>query len=255
MELWVCSTNPAKLRQLTAALGVPDPPCRKAARAGDAALAGVAALAGGAASAGKAGSDVPADLLAGLRLRVVADPASLPEVIEDCLDALGNARKKAAAFAAALRRPCLAMDASLLLPELPAAEQPGVHVRRLPGVAHRPADEEVLGYYTLLCQRNGGRLRARWVYGLAIGMPDGRLLDATAVAQRMLVAPPSATRHPGYPLDSLQQEPVTGRYLAELTEHEAAAHQAETIGGPLRELASRAAAKPSQTAQATAMTD
>lgn len=201
MELWAGSTNPAKIRQLAAALAP-----------------------------------------AGIGVRGVSDPAVLPQVTEDCPDALGNARKKAAAFAAALGLPCLAMDASLLLPDLPSADQPGVHVRRLPGTAHLPGDEEVLAHYTLLCERNGGRLRARWVYGLAIGLPDGRLLDGTAVAQRMLVAPACGSRQPGYPLDSLQQHPATGRYLAELSEHEAAAHQAETLGEPLRELATRAAA-------------
>jgi inosine/xanthosine triphosphate pyrophosphatase family protein len=201
MELWVGSTNPAKLRQLAAALGT-----------------------------------------AGVQVRGVSDPAVLPQVDEDCADALGNARKKAIAFAAALGRPCLAMDASLLLPDLSPADQPGVHVRRLPGAAHRPGDDEVLAHYTLLCEQNGGRLRARWVYGLAIGLPDGRSLDGTAVAERMLVAPPCAARQPGYPLDSLQQEPATGKYLAELSQDAAAAHQAQTIGAPLRELAARAAA-------------
>lgn len=202
MELWLCSTNPAKLRQLAAALGASGP--------------------------------------AGVLLRAVTDPAVLPEVIEDRADALGNARKKAAAFAAATGRPCLAMDASLLLPGLPAAEQPGVNVRRLPGTAHRPDDDEVLAYYTRLTERNGGRLRACWVFGLAIGMPDGQVLDATAVTERMLVAPPCAARQPGYPLNSLQLDPATGRYLAELTEPEAAVLQAESMGGPLRDLAGRA---------------
>jgi hypothetical protein len=196
VELRAGSTNPAKIRQLAAALAP-----------------------------------------AGIRVHGVSDLAVLPRVTEDCADALGNARKKAVAFAVALERPCLAMDASLLLPDLDLADQPGVHVRRLAGATHLPGDDEVLAYCTRLCEQRGGRLRGRWEYGFAIGMPDGRWLDAAGKADRMLVAPPCARRHPGYP-------PATGRYLAESSEQEAAAHQAETIGEPLRELAGRAAAWP-----------
>jgi hypothetical protein len=58
------------------------------------------------------------------------DPGSLPEVDEDRGDAAGNAQAKATAFAAASGQTCLAMDAALALPELPASLQPGVHVRR-----------------------------------------------------------------------------------------------------------------------------
>lgn len=39
------------------------------------------------------------------------------------------------------------MDAGLTLPGLPSDDQPGVHVRRLPGTTGRSTDNEVLDYH------------------------------------------------------------------------------------------------------------
>jgi inosine/xanthosine triphosphate pyrophosphatase family protein len=165
----------------------------------------------------------------------MGDPAQLPDVSEDAVDAVGNARRKAIAFAAALGAPCLAMDASLHLPDLSAELQPGVNVRRLPGRTDRPDDDEVLAYYTDLCRRHGNRLWAEWEFGFAIAWSTGRCTDRTASVQRVLVAPPSNHRRAGYPLDSLQQDPSTGRYLADFTDDEEVAMWREAIGRPLQD--------------------
>lgn len=85
---------------------------------------------------------------------------SVPEVPEDFDDPIDNARLKAITFARGSGKICLAVDFGLHLPELTGAWQPGTRVRRLPGSTGRPSDEEVLVFYTELCQTYGGRLRA-----------------------------------------------------------------------------------------------
>lgn len=192
MDIYVGSTNPAKVRQLSAAL-------------------------------------IPCGVQVG-----VLPVSELPDVAEDRTDAVGNARQKAIAFSAITDGACLTMDASLLLPDLPEEAQPGVHVRRLPNRTHRPDDDEVLQYYSELCLRHGGRLRARWILGFAIALPDGRCFDEAATVERLLVAPPCVRRRRGYPLDSLQREPRTGTYLAELSSDEETALWQDSIGGPLQ---------------------
>jgi inosine/xanthosine triphosphate pyrophosphatase family protein len=192
MELHIGSTNPAKIRQLAAAVA-------------------------------PAGATV-----------TTLDPTTLPEVAEDAIDAIGNARAKAVAFAHASGRTCLAMDAALLLPDLGADQQPGVNVRRIPGAVGRPTDDQVLRYYTDLCSARGGRLRAHWIFGFVIAVPDGPFfVDETAV-QRTLMTPPSKRRRDGYPLDSLQRDPATGRYLAEFTGQAEQELWQRTIGAPLQ---------------------
>jgi inosine/xanthosine triphosphate pyrophosphatase family protein len=198
VELFVGSTNPSKIRQLTAAL-----------------------------------------LTAGVRA-VPLDISFLPPVPEDTGDVVGNAQAKAKAFAAAIGNNCLAMDAGLTFPNLGRELQPGPNVRRLPGACAMPNDNEVLAYYTDLCDRHGGRVRARWTYGFAIGAPDGRDFHACTTVERMMVTPPSSRRHPGYPLDSLLQDPSTGRFLAEFTGVEEARMWQATIGKALQDFVTAA---------------
>lgn len=165
---------------------------------------------------------------------------ALPEVVEDGLTAVENARLKAAAYADVLRAPVLAMDASLALPDLPPDQQPGVMVRRVPGAAGRPTDDEVLAHYAALCGKNGGRLRAHWTFGFAIGLPDGTVLDTAAAVERTMVAPPCPQRRPGNPLDSLQVEPKAGRRLAQMGEGEIQVLWRDTFGAAVQELLRRA---------------
>ena len=197
MELHIGSSNPAKIRQLAAAV----------------APVGV--------------------MVAAL------DPARLPDVAEDAIDAIGNARAKAVAFARTSGRMCLAMDAALLLPDLGVDLQPGVNVRRIPGAAGRPTDDEVLRYYADLCAGRAGRLRAFWMFGFAIAVPDGPCFVDETTVQRMFMTPPSTHRRDGYPLDSLQQDPATGRYLAEFTGEAERELWRRTIGAPLQAFVAR----------------
>jgi inosine/xanthosine triphosphate pyrophosphatase family protein len=170
----------------------------------------------------------------------IPSAVALPEVVEDADTAEENARLKAAAYADVLRAPVLSMDASLLLAELSLDEQPGVRVRRIPGMAGRPTDEELLAHYTALCISHGGRLRARWTFGFAVGLPDGTLLSTTATVERAMVAPPCPQRRAGNPLDSLQVEPKAGRRLAQLGEGEIQVLWRDLFGATVQQLLRRA---------------
>ena len=116
---------------------------------------------------------------------------------------------------------------------------PGVNVRRIPGAAGRPTDDEVLRYYTDQCAGRAGRLRAHWMFGFAIAVPDGPCFVDETTVQRMFMTPPSTHRRAGYPLDSLQQDPATGRYLAEFTGEAEQELWRRTIGAPLQAFVAR----------------
>src|ERR1043165_366441 len=72
---------------------------------------------------------------AGLLLRslcdVVADP---PEIVEDGWDAEERATRKACAYSRMIGLPFLSLDYALVFDGLPAEEQPGLNVRRRPGL-------------------------------------------------------------------------------------------------------------------------
>lgn len=169
---------------------------------------------------------------AGIEVLSVGDQIELPVVAEDQLDCLGNARKKARAFAAAADLPVMAVDAALFFSGLPKDVQPGVYVRRIGG-RDGVTDDEVLSYYDALCRTHGGVVEATWNFGVAVAAPDGDCFETTIEVRRNLVSPPASVRRAGFPLDSLQVDPDTGSYLAELTVSDEEALWQRTIGGPL----------------------
>lgn len=58
------------------------------------------------------------------------------------------------------------MDNCLFIEELPEEKQPATHVRRVNG--KELTDEEMIEYYTNLAKEYGGKLTAKWVYGMVI---------------------------------------------------------------------------------------
>ncbi len=155
----------------------------------------------------------------------------VPAIAEDARDAGANAAKKALGYAKLVKRPVVALDYALLFEGVSDDEQPGVNVRRIPGVTGRPGDEDVLDYYAALFRQYGGSVRGRWLSGVAAATPGGRLAQESAEVSRVFVSDACATRVRGHPLASLQL--VGDRYVAELGEAEEAVLMVETLRAPL----------------------
>lgn len=163
----------------------------------------------------------------------VANKEKLPKVEEDGKTALENAHKKAAAYAQALGQTVLSMDNALYIAGLSQSEQPGLNVRRIPGSVGRPTDEELLSYYLGLVRNLGERVNGRWEYGICLAHPDGKLFETTIISPRIFVSSPSKKLVPGYPLESIQIEPETGKYISEMSQVEQDIFWQKAIGTQL----------------------
>lgn len=141
---------------------------------------------------------------------------SLPEVEESGESPLENARIKAVAYRNATGMHTLAADSALYLQG--AGEQPGVHVRRV--LSKRLDDEEMIQYYARLAASFGGRVVARYQNALCIAASDGRLFerhgDSVASEPFYLADQPHPRRTPGFPLDSLSVDILSGQYYFDL---------------------------------------
>ena len=84
----------------------------------------------------------------------------IPAVEEEGNTILENAEQKARAYYKAFGRPVFSCDSGLYFDELPEAEQPGLHVRRVNG--RSLTDAEAQEYYGAMARRHGGRLTARF---------------------------------------------------------------------------------------------
>lgn len=133
-------------------------------------------------------------------------------------NAIENAFLKAKAYFEATGIVSIGMDNNLFIEELSEEKQPGIYVRRVNG--KELTDEEMIKYYTNLVKENGGRLTAKWVYGLVIY--NGKEVKEYTWAKEhfYFVDKPCEKRTLGYPLDSISIMPEYNKYFVELTQEE-----------------------------------
>ena len=154
----------------------------------------------------------------GIELLTIKDLDLDFKVEENGKNALENAYIKAKAYYDKTHITTIATDNSLFIEELPQEKQPGVYVRRING--KRLTDEEMIEYYTNLVKEYGGKLTAKWVYGMVIYDGKEPREYSWSKSHFYFVDKPSEKRNPGYPLDSISIIPEFNKYMLELTEEE-----------------------------------
>lgn len=162
----------------------------------------------------------------------VADKKLLPEVVEDGATVQENARKKAVSYAKALGRRVFSMDNALYLEGLAPEDQPGVHVRRIGGQM-RNTDDELLEHYQQVVRSLGGKVNGYWEFGVCVADPDGRVWETTITSSRIFTDKRSSHSIEGYPLESIQIDPESGRYISEMSEAEQATFWQHMLGEEL----------------------
>lgn len=149
----------------------------------------------------------------------IFDPAQLGltvDAVESGETAEENARIKALAYCAASGIPTFSLDAALRIEGLPFERQPGVHVRRIGG-AESATDDVMVDHYRALLEKLGGHAAGEWTLGIALALDRHHLYSERLTNRTTFVSTPSPVRATGNPLRSLQIDPVTGGYFAEMT--------------------------------------
>ena len=154
----------------------------------------------------------------GIELITIKDLDFKLPIDENGKNAIENAYIKAKTYYDKTQMPTIGMDNNLFIEELPEERQPGTHVRRINGKELN--DEEMIEYYTNLVKENGGKLTAKWVYGMVICSDKGVNKFSWSKDHFYFVNKPCEKRNPGYPLDSMTIVPEFNKYLVELTEED-----------------------------------
>lgn len=139
-------------------------------------------------------------------------------VNENGKNAIENAYIKAKSYYDATKITTIGMDNNLFIEELPEEKQPGTYVRRING--KELSDDEMIEYYTNLVKEYGGKLNAKWVYGMVIYNGKESKQYTWDKSNFYFVDKPCEKRNPGYPLDSISILPEFNKYSLELTEEE-----------------------------------
>lgn len=154
----------------------------------------------------------------GIELITIKDLDFKLDIEESGRNAIENAYIKAKAYYEATNIPTIGMDNNLFIEELPEEKQPGTHVRRINGKELN--DEEMITYYTNLVKEYGGKLTAKWVYGMVVCNENGNREYSWSKDHFYFIDKPSEKRNPGYPLDSISIMPEFNKYFVELSEEE-----------------------------------
>ena len=154
----------------------------------------------------------------GIELITIKDLDYKLPIDENGRNAIENAYIKAKSYYDKTKIPTIGMDNNLFIEELPEEKQPGTHVRRINGKELN--DDEMIDYYTNLVKENGGKLTAKWVYGMVICSRKGINKFTWSKDHFYFVDKPCEKRNPGYPLDSMTIVPEFNKYLVELTEED-----------------------------------
>lgn len=154
----------------------------------------------------------------GIELITIKDLNFKLNIEENGKDAIENAYIKAKAYYDATGIVAIGMDNNLFIEELPDEMQPKTHVRRVNGKELN--DDEMIEYYTNLVKEYGGKLTAKWVYGMVICDNNRKEEYSWTKEHFYFVDKPCEKRNQGYPLDSISIIPEFNKYLVELTEED-----------------------------------
>lgn len=158
---------------------------------------------------------------------------------EDSNDPVENAKVKAVTYAKVIGQTVLGMDNGLYFDDLSFNKQPGVFVRRINNRTDRPTDQELLDYYQNLVAELGERIKAYWRFGFCIASPEKIIGQTEIISRRIFVSTPSEKTQEGYPLESLQIDSATGKYVSEMTDEERKLFWQNAIGKELCEFISK----------------
>lgn len=143
---------------------------------------------------------------------------TIPEVPEDGVTPLENARQKATAYYEAFQMPVFSCDSGLYFDNVPEEVQPGVHVRTINGTSL--SDEQMIEYYTGLVKQYGN-LTAKYKNAICFVMDKEHIYEAmepSMESEKFILTdiPHSMVRKKGFPLDSISIDRKTNKYYYDL---------------------------------------
>lgn len=142
----------------------------------------------------------------------------IPDINENGLTPLDNARIKATAYYEAFHMPVFSCDSGLYFDEVSEEEQPGIHVRRVKGKELN--DDEMIAYYGTLARKYGGTITGRYKNAIYFILDEEHHYSCAdlsiATEPFMLVEKPHKKRMEGFPLDALSIDIASGKYYYDL---------------------------------------
>jgi len=144
-----------------------------------------------------------------------------------------NAKLKAIAYSKHLKDIVFSMDNALYFDGLPDDEQPGMNVRRISGNTTRLSDDEALRHYIFVIKKLGGEVNGRWEFAICVADKGNVIGEVSIISPRKFISESSSNIVEGYPLESIQIDPESGKYISDMTQEEQDKFWQKAIGKQL----------------------
>lgn len=142
-----------------------------------------------------------------------------------------NARQKVDFAFPKCEIPTLAVDSGLYIESFPSEKQPGMFVRRVLGKGIAVSDGELLHYYRQELSKIGGQSKGTWVTAIAFRIDVSQIYCETFVSETFFTSKVSPMVMAGEPLNSLQVDPISGKYFSEMSPNERIKAQMQRASG------------------------
>lgn len=157
----------------------------------------------------------------GLTVISFSDIKDKVEVVEDGKTPEENALKKAMAGYKLTKIPTFGVDYWLWIEGFSKDVQPGPYVRRIfVGKDNKRVeanDEEMLKYYTGKIKALGGKTNGVWTSTIALVVNTNHVYTESFTRKTALISNQSPKRTNGEPLNSIQIDPISGKYFTDLS--------------------------------------
>lgn len=142
------------------------------------------------------------------------------EVEEDGNSPVENSIKKALTYYKESRIPTLSIDTGLYIDEFPKEKQPGVFVKRIKDNKQDATDIEMLAYYINELKKYGGESKGCWKIALTLVISEDTKYTTTFNRNTKFTYKRCKEFNKGEPLNSIQIDDVTNKYLSQLSSKE-----------------------------------
>ncbi|MBN2826756.1 MAG: hypothetical protein JXQ26_02140 [Tissierellales bacterium] len=128
-----------------------------------------------------------------------------------------NSLEKALGYHRISGLPTLSIDTGLYLDRFPKDRQPGLYVKRLGDDDAEASDEEMLDYYRAEIEACGGSSDGYWEIGMALVYSEHEVYSTIYRRNTTFTSVKSEAYTEHEPLNSIQLDLRTGKYVSELT--------------------------------------
>jgi inosine/xanthosine triphosphate pyrophosphatase family protein len=161
------------------------------------------------------------EILKGLPLEIVClqDLNIRIKALEDGKDPAENSIKKARTYFELSGLPTISIDTGLYIDSFPEHKQPGVFVRRING-KDEASDKEMLDYYIYELNKHGGSSEGCWKIAITFMLSLDEVYTASYNRETFFTTNRCIEFSEDEPLNSIQLDKKTNKYLAQMTPQE-----------------------------------